>query len=327
MIGCIARETLDRPSVSLYVPDTCRLTTGCVPTGPAHSPPSGARAACAEVREARTLIATVLRHQDAHAWPASPCSWRSPCCGRWSVCRPPERQPRPLTPRSAPARGPRRRLRRLHVQARRGLQPAQHTPSSGLTVGNGHTGAMVWKPERADRAGLGADLSEQSTYAAGLVNLAKSPRWTAGTARSSSACRCTTGRLTTKYDSNRTVTMMGSPNSEVMASMCPTPGRGVQRLLRHEPVGSRHGDELRGRTGPDRRGRQSRPRRFDRRGLQPRSGRPGLLRLHAGRHRRGGELHDAGGQRDQGAGDGTPTSDYTIWFTAASRKNAPTTTR
>ena len=44
-------------------------------------------------------------------------------------------------------------------------------PAYGLTVGNGRTGAMVWNQNGLTMQVSGADLSEQSAYAAGLVNL------------------------------------------------------------------------------------------------------------------------------------------------------------
>ena len=48
-------------------------------------------------------------------------------------------------------------------------------PPWGLTVGNGRTGAMVWSQNGLTAQVSGVDLSEQSAYAAGLVNLATSP--------------------------------------------------------------------------------------------------------------------------------------------------------
>ena len=63
----------------------------------------------------------------------------------------------------------------------------------------------------------GVDLSQQSTYAAGLVNLVHHARSsTAATRTFQQRLSLYDGTLTTKYDNNRTVTVMGAPNSEVM---------------------------------------------------------------------------------------------------------------
>jgi hypothetical protein len=89
-------------------------------------------------------------------------------------------------------------------------------PAYGLTVGNGRTGAMVWNQNGLTMQVSGADLSEQSAYAAGLVNLYSNPGMDTGYSTYQQRLSLYDGVLTTKYDSNRTVTIMGSPNSEVM---------------------------------------------------------------------------------------------------------------
>jgi alpha-L-fucosidase 2 len=86
----------------------------------------------------------------------------------------------------------------------------------GLTVGNGRTGAMVWAQNGMTMQVSGVDLAEQSTYAAGLLNFATSPAMDSGFSTFQQRLSLYDGTLTTKYDSNRTVTVMGSPNSEVM---------------------------------------------------------------------------------------------------------------
>jgi alpha-L-fucosidase 2 len=89
-------------------------------------------------------------------------------------------------------------------------------PAYGLTVGNGRTGAMVWNNNGLTMQVSGADLSEQSAYAAGLVNLYTNPGMDSSYSSYQQRLSLYDGTLTTKYDSNRTVTIMGSPNSEVM---------------------------------------------------------------------------------------------------------------
>jgi hypothetical protein len=89
-------------------------------------------------------------------------------------------------------------------------------PLHGLTVGNGRTGAMAWNQNGLTMQVSGVDLSQQSTYAAGLVNLFSNPQMDTGYSTFQQRLSLYDGTLTTKYDSNRTVTVMGSPNSEVM---------------------------------------------------------------------------------------------------------------
>ncbi|WP_329100375.1 carbohydrate-binding protein [Micromonospora sp. NBC_01699] len=89
-------------------------------------------------------------------------------------------------------------------------------PLHGLTVGNGRTGAMAWNQNGLTMQVSGVDLSQQSTYAAGLVNLFSNPQMDTGYTTFQQRLSLYDGTLTTKYDSNRTVTVMGSPNSEVM---------------------------------------------------------------------------------------------------------------
>jgi hypothetical protein len=89
-------------------------------------------------------------------------------------------------------------------------------PLYGLTVGNGRTGAMAWNQNGLTAQVSGVDLSEQSTYAAGNLNLQTSPAMDSGYTTFQQRLSLYDGTLTTKYDSNRTVTVLGSPNSEVM---------------------------------------------------------------------------------------------------------------
>jgi alpha-L-fucosidase 2 len=89
-------------------------------------------------------------------------------------------------------------------------------PLYGLTVGNGRTGAMVWNQNGLTMQVSGVDLSEQSAYAAGTANLYTNPGMDTGYTNYQQRLSLYDGTLITKYDSNRTVTIMGSPNSEIM---------------------------------------------------------------------------------------------------------------
>lgn len=89
-------------------------------------------------------------------------------------------------------------------------------PLHGLTVGNGRTGAMAWSQNGLTMQVSGVDLAQQSTYAAGNVNLFTTPQLDTGHSTFQQRLSLYDGTLTTKYDSNRTVTVLGSPNSEVM---------------------------------------------------------------------------------------------------------------
>ena len=89
-------------------------------------------------------------------------------------------------------------------------------PLKGLTVGNGRTGAMAWQQNDLTMQVSGVDLAPQSTYAAGNVNLFTNPPLSSGYTTYQQRLSLYDGTLATRYDSNRTVTVMGSPNSEVM---------------------------------------------------------------------------------------------------------------
>ncbi|MET0520859.1 MAG: carbohydrate-binding protein, partial [Jiangellaceae bacterium] len=89
-------------------------------------------------------------------------------------------------------------------------------PIKGLTVGNGRTGAMAWQQNGLTMQVSGVDLAQQSTYAAGNVNLFSNPQLSTGYTTFQQRLSLYDGTLTTRYDNNRTVTVMGSPNSEVM---------------------------------------------------------------------------------------------------------------
>lgn len=89
-------------------------------------------------------------------------------------------------------------------------------PDYGLTVGNGRVGAMAWQQNGLSMQVSGVDSSQQTAFGAGLVNLATTPSMDSGYSTYQQRLSLYNGTLTTKYDTNRTVTVMGSPNSEVM---------------------------------------------------------------------------------------------------------------
>ncbi|MDT7725843.1 MAG: alpha-L-fucosidase 2 [Actinomycetota bacterium] len=89
-------------------------------------------------------------------------------------------------------------------------------PAYGLTVGNGRTGAMAWQANGLTMQVSNVDSSQQTAFGAGLVNLATSPAMDSGYSTFQQRLSLYDGTLTTKYDNNRTVTVMGQPNSEVM---------------------------------------------------------------------------------------------------------------
>jgi len=89
-------------------------------------------------------------------------------------------------------------------------------PIIGLTVGNGRTGAMVWSANGLTMQVSGVDTSQQTAFSAGMANLATTPAMDAGVTTFQQRLALYDGLLVTKYDANRTVTIMGSPNSEVM---------------------------------------------------------------------------------------------------------------
>ena len=89
-------------------------------------------------------------------------------------------------------------------------------PVYGSTVGNGRMGAMVWNDNGLTMQVSGVDASEETAFSAGLINLYTTPGMDASYTKFQQRLSLYDGVLTTKYDANRTVTVMGSPNSEVM---------------------------------------------------------------------------------------------------------------
>src|SRR5258708_3880695 len=75
---------------------------------------------------------------------------------------------------------------------------------------------MVWSANGLTMQVGGVDVSEQAAFSAGLVNLRTAPGMDTGFTKFQQILSLYDGTLTTTYDTNRTVTIMGSPNSEVM---------------------------------------------------------------------------------------------------------------
>ncbi|MDX3077002.1 glycosyl hydrolase family 95 catalytic domain-containing protein [Streptomyces sp. MI02-7b] len=89
-------------------------------------------------------------------------------------------------------------------------------PLHGLTVGNGRTGAMAWQNNGLTMQVSGVDTSQQTAFGAGMLNLSTTPALESGYSTYQQRLSLYDGTLTTRYDANRTVTVMGVPNSEVM---------------------------------------------------------------------------------------------------------------
>ncbi|MEW2546912.1 glycoside hydrolase family 95-like protein [Streptomyces sp. NPDC047002] len=89
-------------------------------------------------------------------------------------------------------------------------------PGRGLTVGNGRVGAMAWAQNGLSLQVSGVDASEQSVFGAGDLGLATTPAMDSGYRTYQQRLSLYDGTLTTKYDGDRTVTVMGEAGSEVM---------------------------------------------------------------------------------------------------------------
>jgi hypothetical protein len=89
-------------------------------------------------------------------------------------------------------------------------------PLWGQMVGNGRVGAMVWSANGITMQVGAVDTSEESAFSGGMLNLYTSPGMDTGYATYQQRLSLYNGTLTTTYDANRTVTIMGSPNSELM---------------------------------------------------------------------------------------------------------------
>jgi alpha-L-fucosidase 2 len=88
--------------------------------------------------------------------------------------------------------------------------------NSGLTIGNGRVGAMVWNTNGITMQVTGVDASPQTIFSEGLLNLSTRPRMDSAYTTFQQTLSLYDGLITTRYDANRMVTIMGSPNSEVL---------------------------------------------------------------------------------------------------------------
>ncbi|WP_201005515.1 glycosyl hydrolase family 95 catalytic domain-containing protein [Paenibacillus glycanilyticus] len=90
-------------------------------------------------------------------------------------------------------------------------------PKGALMVGNGKVGGMVWDTLNGLTMQVsGVDASEEGFASQGLVNLYTSPGLNTGYSSYKQRLSLYDGTLTTEYDSNRKVTILGAPNSEVL---------------------------------------------------------------------------------------------------------------
>ncbi|MFB7273177.1 carbohydrate-binding protein [Streptomyces sp. NPDC056244] len=197
-------------------------------------------------------------------------------------------------------------------------------PDYGLTVGNGKIGAMAWQNNGLSMQVSGVDTSQQTAFGAGLVNLATTPAMDSGYSTYQQRLSLYDGTLTTKYDNNRTVTVMGSPNSEVMGIHVEDTRSGVSNisldLSLWDVAGLGNSGDV-----PNLDTWKTVSTYADSTGA-------GLSRGQADPQNFGYTLAATveGAAYNAQVVDGrkvrltiTPTNSYTIWFTASSRLNAP----
>jgi hypothetical protein len=79
------------------------------------------------------------------------------------------------------------------------------SPASGLTIGNGRVGAMVWNTNGITIQVTGVDASPQTIFSEGWLNLATSPRMDSGYTTFQQTLQLYDGLITTRYDANRLV--------------------------------------------------------------------------------------------------------------------------
>jgi alpha-L-fucosidase 2 len=89
-------------------------------------------------------------------------------------------------------------------------------PLHGLTVGNGRVGAMVWSENGLTLQVSNVDTSPQTAFSAGLVNFSTSPALDDDATAFQQRLSLYAGTLSTRYADGRSVTILGSPNSEVL---------------------------------------------------------------------------------------------------------------
>jgi hypothetical protein len=94
---------------------------------------------------------------------------------------------------------------------------ANTNPIYGLPVGNGRVGALVWSANGGLAMQVsGVDSSQQTAFGAGNVSFNTNPGLDAGSTTFQQRLAFFDGTLSTTYDANRTVTILGAPSSEVI---------------------------------------------------------------------------------------------------------------
>jgi alpha-L-fucosidase 2 len=87
----------------------------------------------------------------------------------------------------------------------------------GLPVGNGRVGALVWSANNGLTMQVsGVDTSQQTAFGAGNVSFTTNPALDAGSTTFQQRLALFDGALSTTYDANRTVTILGAAGSEVI---------------------------------------------------------------------------------------------------------------
>jgi alpha-L-fucosidase 2 len=104
-------------------------------------------------------------------------------------------------------------------------------PLDGITVANGRVGAQVWNSNGLTMQITNVDNSQQTCFSSGLVNLYTNPGMDTGYTTFQQRLSLYDGVIITKYDSNRTVTIMGSPNSEVLGIHVDDSRTGVSNVI------------------------------------------------------------------------------------------------
>jgi alpha-L-fucosidase 2 len=89
-------------------------------------------------------------------------------------------------------------------------------PLYGLTVGNGRVGAMVWNADDLTMQISGVDVSQQTAFSGGLVRFATDPPLSDQADAFQQRLVLHDGTLTTRYASDRVVSILGAPDSELL---------------------------------------------------------------------------------------------------------------
>jgi chitodextrinase len=105
------------------------------------------------------------------------------------------------------------------------------TAGNGPTIGTGRVGAQVWHSNGLTMQVTGVDNSQQTGFSSGLVNLYTNPGMNTGYTTFQHRTNLYDGIQTTRYDSDRTVTIMGSPASEVLGIHVDDARSGVSTVM------------------------------------------------------------------------------------------------